>query len=155
MALVLGARLLAPHLPTTLLLHRLEAARALVVGRQAERLLLSGLGGGPAEDEVGTMRSWLLAHGVPDEKLVVDGGAARTLESFLRARRVFGLSSVAVVTNPFHLPRALFLASRAGLEAGGVAARPGLAVSRRTMLKNRTREAVASLRAVWDAGLLR
>ena len=151
-ALVLGARLLAPNLPTTLLLHRLEAARALLVHGKAQRLLLSGLGRESGQDEVGTMRRWLLERGTAEDRLILDRDSARTLESFLRARHVFGLTRVAVVTNPFHLPRALFLARRCGLSAVGIAARPGLTVSMRTMLKNHARESVACLRAVWDVG---
>ena len=149
-ALVLGAQPLAPLMPTTLLLHRLEAARALLARGAVERLLLTGLGGPPAQDEVSTMRRWLLDHGAPEEKLLLDPDSPRTIASVRRAREVFGLREVSLVTNPYHLPRALFLAQRMGLDAIGVAARPGLRVSTSTMLHNHAREAAACLKAVWD-----
>ncbi|MBI5542668.1 MAG: YdcF family protein, partial [Deltaproteobacteria bacterium] len=114
-ALVLGARLLAPGVPTRLLAHRLEAAQRLLARGAVERLVLTGLAGAPGVDEVGTMRRWLLARGVAEERLVLDGESPRTLVSLERARSALGLSSVAVVTNPFHLPRTLFLARRVGL----------------------------------------
>ena len=147
-ALVLGARLLAPGVPTTLLKHRLEAAERLLALGKAERLVLTGLA-----DEVEAMAAWLRARGVAQERLVLDPSSARTIESFERARRQLGLGKVCVVTNPFHLPRSLFLAKAAGLDAVGVAARPGAPVSSRTMARNWAREAVASLRAVWDVAV--
>jgi len=145
-ALVLGAKLLSPGVPTTLLVDRLEAGARLLELGKAERLVLTGLA-----DEVEAMAGWLRGRGVSEERLVLDPTSARTIESFARARSHLGLESVSVITNPFHLPRALWLARAAGLEAIGVAARPGAAkVSRRTMARNWAREAVASLRAVWD-----
>ena len=148
-ALVLGAKLFGPRQPTTMLLHRLETAKALVDRQAAGKLLLSGLGGTEA-DEVDAMRAWLVEHGGGEDRLLLDSRGARTLLSMTRARSVFGLSEISIVTNPFHLPRALFLARHAGLDAVGVAARGAQAISGTTRLKNQTREAVASLRAVWD-----
>ncbi|MGC4120397.1 MAG: ElyC/SanA/YdcF family protein [Myxococcales bacterium] len=147
-ALVLGAKLLQPGVPTTLLAHRLEAAARLVKLEKAERLVLTGL-----PEEVETMRSWLRERGVPDDRMVLDSSSARTIDSFAHAKQALGLSSVAVVTNPFHLPRSLFLARAAGLDAIGVAAKPGTPVNRGTMARNWARELVASLRAVWDVAV--
>jgi vancomycin permeability regulator SanA len=147
-ALVLGAKLLRPGVPTTLLVHRLEAAARLVELARVERLVLTGLAG-----EVEAMQAWLRARGVPEERMVLDCTSARTIESFAHARTALGLSAVAVVTNPFHLPRSLFLARAAGLDAVGVAARPGAPVDRATLARNWAREAVASLRAVWDVAV--
>lgn len=150
-ALVLGARLTSAGAPTTLLVHRLETARALLERGAADRLLLTGLSGAPVLDEVGTMRRWLLERGVPEERLILDGASPRTLDSFRRAGALLGVKNVAVVTNPFHLPRSLFLARLAGFDAIGIAARSAPPVSRGTMVKNQLRELVACLRALWDA----
>lgn len=147
-AMVLGARLLSPGVPTTLLVHRLEAAARLLALGRAGKLLLTGL---PAE--VDTMERWLRERGTAEELLLVDRSSARTIESFMHARAQLGLSAVCVVTNPFHLPRSLYLARAAGLDAIGVAARPGTPVSKRTMARNWAREAAASLRAVWDVAV--
>ncbi|HEY3446559.1 MAG TPA: ElyC/SanA/YdcF family protein [Myxococcales bacterium] len=147
-ALVLGAKLLRPGVPTTLLVHRLEAAARLVELKKAERLVLTGLA-----EEVETMQAWLRARGVADDRVALDCSSARTIESFAHARKALGLTAVAVVTNPFHLPRSLYLARAAGLDAIGIAARPGMPVSARTMARNWAREAAASLRAVWDVAV--
>jgi vancomycin permeability regulator SanA len=149
-ALVLGARVFAPGVPTTMLEARLEAAAELLRLGAAEKLLLTGDGGHFGPDEVATMRAWLLSHGVPEDRLLLDRDGVRTLTSLVRARDHFAVRSCLVVTNPFHLPRTLFLARFAGLDAQGVAARPGAPIRRRTRLHNWNRERLGQLRAVWD-----
>lgn len=150
-ALILGAKLLPHGVPTTLLVHRLEAGARLAELGRADKLVLTG-----TAEEVEAMARWLRERGVSPERLVLDPTSARTIESFARARSHLGLERVAVITNPFHLPRALWLARAAGLDAIGVAARPGATpVSRKTMARNWSREVVASLRAVWDVAVRR
>jgi len=131
---------------------RLEAALVLVQTNKVERLLLSGYGT-TTNDEISVMRDWLVARGVPAERLLLDREGVRTLASLVRAKEAFGLNRLAIVTNPFHLPRALFLARRLGLDAVGVAARPRVPVSRATSLRNLVRELAAQWKAVAE-GLL-
>ncbi len=68
------------------------------------------------------MRRWLEQHGVPPAAIVADFSARRTQDSIQRAAAVFGLKRLVVVTSDFHLPRALWLAGHAGLDAEGVPA---------------------------------
>ncbi|MGI5865087.1 MAG: SanA/YdcF family protein [Myxococcales bacterium] len=149
-ALVLGAKIRAPGEPTALLADRLDTAAELLRLGKVERLLLSGDGGTGRPDEVETMRRYLVSLGVREEALVLDRESPRTLASLIRARGIFGERSLIVVTNPFHLPRALFLAKQLGLDALGVPAKARRPVSARKRLFNSGRERVAQLRALWD-----
>ncbi len=149
-ALVLGAKIRAPGEPTALLADRLDTAAELLRLGKVERLLLSGDGSAGRPDEVEAMRRYLVSLGVREEALVLDRQSARTLASLVRARDVFGERAPIVVTSPFHLPRALYLAKRVGLEALGVPAAPRRRVSMRKRLLNSGRERLAQLRALWD-----
>ncbi len=149
-ALVLGAKIRAPGEPTALLADRLDTAAELLRLGKVERLLLSGDGSAGRPDEVEAMRRYLVSLGVREEALVLDRQSARTLASLVRARDVFGERAPIVVTSPFHLPRALYLAKRVGLEALGVPAAPRRRVSMRKRLLNSGRERLAQLRAIWD-----
>lgn len=130
---------------------RLATAAALVRAGKARRVLASG---GP---EAPAMGARLVALGVDADRVVVDDRGLRTFDSMTRARDAYGLREILVVTSGYHLPRALFLAARVGLDAVGVAA-VDVAVRRvraRTIWRNRAREAPAWARAVVDVALLR
>ncbi len=107
--LVLGAAPIGPEGgPNRYFEYRLDAAAALWRAGRVSILILSGAPGEPA-----AMRSGLLARGVPADVLRLDDGGVRTRESLRRARTVFGQTRLIVVSQRFHLVRALFLA-RAG-----------------------------------------
>lgn len=142
-ALVLGARLDPLGRPTLLLEARLETALALVRAARAERLLLSGLA-----DEVEAMRRWALEHGLGSQTLLLDRHGTRTVVSLLNARATVRDAPLLVVTNPFHVPRTLWLARRMGLDALGVPARPDRPLRVRTRLRNHLRELAAQGRAL-------
>jgi SanA protein len=151
-----GARIHADGRPYHLLEDRLAAAAALWRSGKADRILLSGRGGGGvAEDEVGAMRRWLVAASVPESALVEDPLGLRTLDTMYRAKDVFGAAGAIVVSNPFHVARAVFLGRRHGLDVVGVGAPHGHVYSAGTMWKNRGRETLARLLAVLDVWVLR
>ena len=68
------------------------------------------------------MRRWLESRGVPAAAIVEDPGGVDTYSSMARARRTYGATSAVVVTQAFHLPRALYLGARQGLACEGVVA---------------------------------
>ena len=141
---VLGARIHPDGRPYHMLVDRLATAHELWLAGVAPRLLLSGRGGGGlAVDEVAAMRRWLEQRGVPPAALVDDGEGLRTRDTMRRCRDAFGLRSVVVVTNGFHLARSVFLARHSGLEAIGVEAPAGVTYSLGTMLRNHGREVLA------------
>jgi SanA protein len=150
-----GARIHADGTPYPMLGDRLEAAFDLFARGKAPRIVLSGRGGGGvAEDEVGAMRRWMLLRGVPASALVDDPLGLRTLDTMQRCATTFGMRSAIVVSNDFHVARAVFLGRQGGLDARGVAA-PQLAdYSTGTLWRNRGREVLARMRAWLDVFVL-
>ena len=125
-ALVLGAQVRPDGRLSAMLEDRVRTGVALYESGRVSKLLLSGDHGQAGYDEVGAMRSRALELGVPAEDVFTDHAGFNTWDSVQRARQVFAARSVVVVTQGFHLPRAVFLARRAGLDAtGAVASRPG------------------------------
>ncbi|HEU4422396.1 MAG TPA: ElyC/SanA/YdcF family protein [Pilimelia sp.] len=119
-ALVLGAQVDPDGSPSPFLAARLELARRLYVSGKVRVLLVSGDHMNWDYDEPDAMRRWLLDHGVPDQKIVSDHAGFDTYDSCARAVRIFGVRRAIVVTQTYHLPRAVTLCRRLGLEADGV-----------------------------------
>jgi SanA protein len=149
--IVPGASVHRDGSPSPQLADRLETALGLVRAGQVKHVLVSGARDG-AYDEAAAMRRWLIQRGVPREAIAGDPAGFRTLDTMERAARVFGVKRAVVCTQAFHLPRAVFLARRAGIEAVGVVAdrRPG-----NVRGADHVREAVATLLAVVDSYVLR
>lgn len=120
--LVLGAGVLPNGAPSHVLEDRLATALALFRERRAPRILVSGDRSGPEYDEPACMREWLEARGVPASAIVDDPAGFDTFSSVARAKTRFAAASVIVVTQAFHLPRALWVARSLGLDADGTAA---------------------------------
>lgn len=123
--LVLGAGVYADGEPTEVLEARLRTALALHRAGRAPWFLVSGDNRALNYNEPMAMRRWLARQGVPDALIVADFAGRRTYDSLRRARDVFGAGRLYVVTSDFHLPRALYLARRLGLDAWGVPASTG------------------------------
>lgn len=118
---VLGAGVWASG-PSPVLSDRLRTAQELYDRRVAGRLLLTGDHATKTYDEPSAMAKWLAQRGVPDDAMVLDHAGLDTYSSMVRARDVFGLKRVVVVTQRFHLARALYIARAIGLDAVGVEA---------------------------------
>ena len=123
--LVLGAGLRSDGSPSSMLQDRVQVACELYDSvLSAERtvpLLMSGDHTGDY-NEVGAMKDLAIRLGVPSEDVFLDHEGYSTYESLCRAREVYGARRVLIVTQEFHLPRALFIARELGLDAVGVAA---------------------------------
>jgi SanA protein len=147
-ALVLGAQVKPDGTPSAMLDDRVRAAAALYRDGRVAKVLVSGDHGRVGYDEVGTMRSELLRLGVPARDIFEDHAGFDTWDSMVRARKVFAVRSAVVVTQRFHLARALWLARRAGLRASGLAADArGYGAIMRSL---QAREVVARVKAVGD-----
>ena len=121
-ALVLGASVFTYGTPTPILADRLAAGAALYRDGRVDRVLVSGDRGQAFYDQVDVMRRELVRLGVPDRNIFTDHGGFDTWDSMVRARKVYEVRSAIVVTQGWHMPRALWLAKRAGLEAHGLVA---------------------------------
>ncbi|MBG0832892.1 YdcF family protein [Planomonospora sp. ID67723] len=118
-ALVLGAGVHGAH-PSAMLASRLDISAELYRAGKVRAILLSGDNSRKDYDEPTVMRDYLIARGVPARALVLDYAGFDTWDSCVRARDVFGATRVTVVTQAFHLPRAVALCRTAGLETFGV-----------------------------------
>jgi vancomycin permeability regulator SanA len=149
-ALVLGAGLRTDGRPGALLARRLDIAAQLYHRGTVDAVLVSGDNRRPGYNEPAAMRDHLLAAGVPGEKIVPDYAGLRTWDSCVRAREVFGVSSAIVVTQNFHLPRAVALCQTAGIDAQGVGD-PSMQARRVATVYGYLRELPAAVKAVGDA----
>jgi len=104
--------------------HRMDAAAALYKAGKVSKLLVSGDNHVRTYDEPTAMRDALVARGVPAADIGLDYAGFRTLDSIVRAKKVFGVDRCVIVTDGFHLPRALYIASNEGLDAVGLASVP-------------------------------
>lgn len=148
-AIVFGAGLERDGSPTPILRDRVETAVSLYKSGKVEKLLMSGDNRFVDYNEPGAMRAYAIELGVPDKDIVLDYAGRRTYDTCIRARKIFGLNSAILVTQKYHLPRALFTCNELGLKAEGVPAdrRSYSWVSRASW---NAREIPASLKAIWD-----
>ena len=149
-AVVFGARIYPDGRVSSMLGDRVETAVQLYLAGKVDKLLLSGDNRVKEYDEPGRMMDYALARGVPAEDIQPDYAGRRTYDTCYRAREVFGLTSAVLVTQEFHLPRALFTCERLGLDVVGVAA-DRQSYSRRSIAWSTVREFPALLIALFDA----
>ncbi len=119
--LVLGAGV-RDGKPSDMLRDRLDTAIALYFDGVAPKLLVSGDHGSLDYDEVNVMKSYAMDAGVPSEDIFMDHAGFSTYESIYRAKAIFCVSRMMIVTQEYHLPRALYIAESFEIEACGVSA---------------------------------
>jgi vancomycin permeability regulator SanA len=147
--LVLGAGVRSNGEPTPVLEGRLRMALRLFEEKKVSWVLVSGDNRTQNYNEPQAMRRWLVRHGVPPERIVSDYAGRRTYDSLKRAKMIFGVHGVVVVTSEFHMPRTLFLAKSIGLDATGVPSETK-SVGRLALLRLYCREYMARHRAQVD-----
>ena len=121
-AIVFGAGLRRDGTPTAILRDRVETGVRLYSDGKVEKLLMSGDNSVEYYNEPEAMRQYALSLGVPSEAIVLDYAGRRTYDTCFRAKAIFGVENALLVTQKFHLPRALFLCNALGLQASGVEA---------------------------------
>ncbi|WP_420080859.1 SanA/YdcF family protein [Streptomyces sp. JL4002] len=146
-AVVFGAGLWRGR-PTPYLADRLDAAAELYRAGKVRVVLVTGDNSRVEYDEPDAMRRYLTEHGVPDARIVSDYAGFDTWDSCVRAKEVFGVERAVLVTQGFHIRRAVALCQAAGLDSYGV----GVAdVHDATWYYGQTREFFASGKAALDA----
>lgn len=136
--------------PSPYLAHRLDTATALYAAGRVEVVLVTGDNGRTGYDEPTAMRSYLVAHGVPDHRIVSDFAGFDTWDSCVRARVVFGVDDAVLISQDFHVRRAVALCRAAGVAGYGVGVAEPLDS---VWLYGVVREDVAAGKALLDAAV--
>jgi len=123
-AIVLGASVVKGE-PSPVLAARADVAAQLYLNQKVKKILVTGDSSSPSHDEVTPVRTYLVDAGVRPEDIVLDEAGVDTYSSMHRAQAVFGVASATIVTQDFHMPRALFIARFLGIDAAGALAREG------------------------------
>lgn len=118
-ALILGAEVYADGRPSPALANRLDVGVELLRLGRVQALLMSG---GNGTFEVGAMRAYAIARGIPSDAILLDAAGERTFASCLQARDAFGARRVTVVSQELHMSRAVYTCRRLGIDADGVVA---------------------------------
>lgn len=146
-AIVFGAAIYRNGRLSSVLRDRMDTAITLYNQGKVEKILVSGHSQNEFYDEPGAMKAYAIQNGVLENDILTDNGGNRTYDTCYRGRHIFQLESATLVTQNFHLPRAIFTCQRLGVEAQGVAAdlRPY-----RGMRWYEFRETLATIYALWD-----
>ena len=147
--LVLGAQVFRDGRPSPFLAARLDLALTLFEAGKITVIIVSGDHQAPEYDEPEAMRTYLIGRGVPAESIITDGGGLDTYDSCVRARRMFGVRALTVLTQSYHLPRAVATARAVGLDAVGVGDESVRAGSR-SWRRGAIRDQLACVKTVLD-----
>jgi len=130
---------------------RMDAAAALYKAGKVKHLVLSGDNMTPYYDEPKAMKAELLIRGVPEYDITLDTAGFRTFDSVVRLKQVFGVNSCTIISERYHVYRAVFISRHYELDAIGYAAAD---VSFLYGIRSRSREILARVKAVLDIYLL-
>lgn len=142
-AIVLGASVENNNTPSPILAARANAAIQLFEDGKVSKILVTGDNATTDYDEVNAVQRYLLAAGIPPQDIFLDHAGFDTYSSMYRAKAVFDATSAIVVTQDFHLPRAVYTARALGINAYGYDAGPAT-------IWDYVREIPASAKALWD-----
>ena len=124
--LILGAKVFSDGSVSAMLADRLDRGIELYFAGVSGKILVSGDHGTEGYDEVNAMKEYCVQRGVPSEDVFMDHAGFSTYDSVVRAKKVFLCESVMIVTQKYHLFRALYIASSIGLHAYGASAAPAV-----------------------------
>jgi len=144
-ALIPGAAILNDGTLSPVFRDRVDLAIKLYEEKKVSKILVSGDNSTVSHNEVDPVRKYLLSKGIPDEDIFLDHAGFDTYSSMYRAHDIFGVASMTVTSQSFHLPRAVFIARRLGMEAYGVNADIG-----HILVVNYVREFLADEKAIVD-----
>jgi SanA protein len=153
-AIVFGAGLWRNGTATPVLQDRVQTAANLYLAGKVEKLLLSGDNRFVDYNEPAVMRTLALSLGVPEGAIVLDYAGRRTYDTCYRAKAIFGVTEAILVTQAFHLPRAIYICNHLGVESVGVEA--DLRIYRKSSVAYwNMRELLATFAALWDVNISR
>lgn len=148
--LVLGAGIRPSGVPSSFLAKRLDIAVDLYVKERTEVIVVSGDNRRKNYDEPTAMKRYLVQRGVPANRIVTDFAGRDTYDSCFRLKEIFGVDAAFIVSQTFHLPRAVRLCRSLGVNATGVGDSTMKAKTPKRWYVNTIREIPAAHKAVWD-----
>lgn len=143
--IVPGAAILSDKTPSPVLKARLDVAVDLYNRNVARRILLTGDGDNSQDyyDEISSMLAYIKGKGIPDEDIFCDHKGYSTFESMVRAKQVFGINRAIVVSQTFHLPRAVYIGQKMDMKTRGIASdQVGPKEINRGFFRNENRELI-------------
>lgn len=150
--IVLGAYVSPDGIVSQILEERLKVGYELYRQGKAGKIIVSGDHSRKDYDEVNAMKKYYLDKNIPSEDVFMDHAGFTTYESMYRAKYIFGVNKVVIVSQKFHVPRAIFIARQLGIEAYGVEAETGN-YSRFVIVSNNIRESIARCKAFITAAI--
>lgn len=148
-AIVFGAGLLRDGSAGPVLSDRMQTAVNLYQAGKVDKILASGDNREITYNEPEAMRQYALERGVPNEDIVLDYAGRRTYDTCYRAKHIFGVNEAILITQGFHMPRALTLCNWFGVDSNGVEADNRYFLKRSRAWWN-FRETFAVFQAAWD-----
>lgn len=127
--------------------YRVEATVALFKAKKVDFILISGDNSRQDYDEPTDMKEALVDMGVPSDKIYLDYAGFRTLDSIIRAKEIFSLTELTIISQAFHNQRAIYLAQKYGIKAIGFNAKD---VDKYSGFKTQVREYFARVKVFWD-----
>ncbi|MGD0876850.1 MAG: ElyC/SanA/YdcF family protein [Anaerolineales bacterium] len=151
-AIVFGAGLWRNGSPTPVLADRVAAAAHLYLAGKVEKLLMSGDNRYVEYNEPEAMRKLAISLGVPNDAIVLDYAGRRTYDTCYRAKAIFMVDQAILVTQAFHMPRAIYLCNRLGVDSIGVKS-DLRTYPKSSLLFWNMREMFATVAAIWDVNI--
>jgi len=153
-ALVPGAGITTDGRPTLALRDRIDGAIELYRAGKVKKILMSGDNSTIYYNEPGAMANYAISQGIPESDIVLDYAGRRTYDTCYRAKAIFGLESVIITTQKYHLPRMVFLCEQLGLNASGIPVKQSDYLLNHYVFWN-VREVLATLSAYIDIYILK
>lgn len=153
-AIVLGAAVHADGRPSPWLAYRLDVAADLYTSGRVEAILVSGDNRRVGYDEPTAMRDYLVGLGIPSEAIALDYAGFDTYDTCVRAHKIFGVDEALLVSQDFHVSRAVAVCRAAGVDARGVGDTRA-SQDRSTWAASWLRERPAAAKAAWDVATRR
>ncbi|MFN6559695.1 MAG: vancomycin high temperature exclusion protein [Nostoc sp. ChiSLP01] len=154
-AIVFGAGIYPDGTLSPMLSDRVSAAVELYKLGRVQKLLMTGDNSRNDYNEVLAMQNYAVKRGVPAQDITLDYAGFSTYESCYRAKDIFGIKQAVLITQKFHLPRAVYTCDRLGVKAIGLGTPDWESYSFQTVMYSTLREELSTLKALWEVNITR
>ncbi|MBD1940472.1 ElyC/SanA/YdcF family protein [Microcoleus sp. FACHB-68] len=154
-AVVFGAGVWEDGSPTPMLADRVQAAVDLYKAGRVRKVLMTGDNSSKDYNEVKAMQEYAADRGVPAKDIQLDYAGFSTYESCYRAKEIFGVKRAVLITQSYHLPRAVYTCRHLGVDAVGLGTPDWEKFRDRSMMRYATREVLAVIKALWEVHVTR